>query len=206
MIREAGGDAVFVRTDVTDQSQVKALIDTALDRYGKLDIAFNNVGGVGEGSRGPLAEETEEGWRSTVDLNLTSVFYSMRHEIPAMLRTGGGSIINNASNLGAVALPGAAAYVAAKHGVVGLTRAAALEHATSGVRVNAILPAGVDTPLFRSTMGATPEGEAFITGRHPVGRIASPEEIAPVVVFLASDAASFTTGASFAVDGGWTAQ
>jgi NAD(P)-dependent dehydrogenase (short-subunit alcohol dehydrogenase family) len=204
-IEGSGGEAVFVATDVTREGEVKNLISGALDAYGRLDVAFNNAGGGR--SFGLLADQTGEGWRGEVDLNLTSVFFSMKHEIPAMLENGGGVIVNNASQLGLVGIGGGVApYVAAKHGVIGLTKAAALEYAQQGVRVNAIAPAGVDTPLFRSTMGATEEGAAMIRGLHPVNRIASPEEVASFVLYLASDDAAFFTGAALAMDGGWTAQ
>jgi len=203
-IRGAGGEAVFVPTDVTVEADVERLVAAAVDTYGGLDVAFNNAGG---GSAfGPLHEQTEAAFRADVDLNLTSVFLSMRHEIPALLARGGGAIVNNSSQLGMVGIAGAGPYVAAKHAVIGLTRAAALELAQSGVRVNALVSAGVDTPMFRTTMGATPEGAAAIAGLHPLGRVAQPEEVARVVLFLASDEASFVTGAPIVVDGGWTAQ
>lgn len=204
-ISEAGGEATFIQTDVTDEQQVADLVRQTVERYGKLDVAFNNAGTVS--AFGALPDQTREAWQAEIDVNLSSVFYSMKHEIPAMLGNGGGSIINNASQLGAVGIGGGAGpYVAAKHGVVGLTRAAALEQAQSGVRVNAILPAGVDTPLFRSTMGATAEGAAQIASLHPVNRVSQPSEISPLVVYLASDQASFVTGSALAIDGGWTAQ
>ncbi len=203
-IRAAGGEAVFVPTDVTVEADVERLVAAAVDTYGGLDVAFNNAGG---GSAfGPLHEQTEAAFRADVDLNLTSVFLSMRHEIPALLARGGGAIVNNSSQLGMVGIAGAGPYVAAKHAVIGLTRTAALELAQSGVRVNALVSAGVDTPMFRTTMGATPEGAAAIAGLHPLGRVAQPEEVARVVLFLASDEASFVTGAPIVVDGGWTAQ
>jgi len=203
-IRAAGGEALFVPTDVTVEADVERLVATAVDTYGGLDVAFNNAGGAG--AFGPLHEQTEAGFRADVDLNLTSVFLSMRHEIPALLASGGGAIVNNSSQLGMVGVAGAGPYVAAKHAVIGLTRTAALELAQSGVRVNALVSAGVDTPLFRTTMGATPEGAAAIAALHPIGRVAQPEEVARVVLFLASDEASFVTGAPIVVDGGWTAQ
>jgi NAD(P)-dependent dehydrogenase (short-subunit alcohol dehydrogenase family) len=203
-IRAAGGEALFVPTDVTVEAEIERLVAAAVDTYGGLDVAFNNAGG---GSAfGPVHEQTEAAFRGDVDLNLTSVFLSMRHEIPALLARGGGAIVNNSSQLGMVGIAGAGPYVAAKHAVIGLTRTAALELAQSGVRVNALVSAGVDTPMFRTTMGATPEGAAAIAGLHPLGRVAQPEEVARVVLFLASDEASFVTGAPIVVDGGWTAQ
>lgn len=205
-IEEAGGEALFVGTDVTEEGEVEDLVARTLTAYGRLDAAFNNAGGGR--SSGDLADQTEADWRSQTDLNLTSVFFSVKHEIPAMLETaGGGAIVNNASQLGLVGSAGGLApYVAAKHGVIGLTKAAALEYAERGIRVNAIAPAGVDTPSFRSTMGATEEGAEEIRSLHPVKRVASPEEVASFVVYLASDEASFFTGAALAMDGGWTAR
>ncbi len=203
-IRSAGGQALFVGTDVTVEAEVEAAVAAAVREFGKLDGAFNNAGG---GSTfGPVQTLDGDGFRADVDLNLTSVFYSVKHEIPAILDAGGGSIVNNASNLGVVGMPTASPYVAAKHAVIGLTRAVALETAQQGVRVNALVTGGVDTPMFRASMGATPEGEAFIAGQHPVGRVAQPHEIAGLVAYLLSDDATFVTGAALAIDGGWTAR
>jgi NAD(P)-dependent dehydrogenase (short-subunit alcohol dehydrogenase family) len=203
-IRDEGGEALFVPTDVTVEADVKNLVDTAVAEFGRLDGAFNNAGG---GTVfGPVHELDADGWRFDLDLNLTSVFYSLKYQIPAMLASGGGSIVNNASQLGVVGMGTVAPYVSAKHAVVGLTRTAALELAQQNVRVNVITPAGVDTPLFRSTMGATPEGAAHIAGMHPVNRVAQPEEIASFVAYLLSDETTFITGSALSIDGGWTAQ
>jgi NAD(P)-dependent dehydrogenase (short-subunit alcohol dehydrogenase family) len=206
-IRSAGGQALFVPTDVTVEAEVAALVAAGLREFGHLDAAFNNAGGAGElSSFGPVPSLDARGWEADVALNLTSVFYSLKHEIPALLDAGGGAVLNNASNLGVVGMPGASSYVAAKHGVVGLTRSAALELAEQGVRVNALVTGGVDTPMFRGTMGATDEGAAQIRGLHPVKRLAEPAEIASFVAYLLSDETSFITGAALAIDGGWTAQ
>lgn len=187
-IRDAGGDAIFVRADVMQEDAVRELVERALDTYGRLDIAFNNAGQGSDPQ--PLVEQTEESWRAEIDGNVTSVFFSMKHEIPAMLRNGGGTIVNTASVLGLVGIGGGIApYVAAKHAVVGLTRAAALEQARSGVRINAIAPAVVDTPLFRSGLGSTEESAEAAKALHPVQRFGSPEEVASLVVYLASDGA-----------------
>ncbi|KZM72099.1 SDR family NAD(P)-dependent oxidoreductase [Nocardia terpenica] len=203
-IRSAGGRAVFVPTDVTVADQVERLTRTALDEFGRLDAAFNNAGAVR--AFGPVQDIDESAWRADLELNLTGVFYGLRHQVPAIVASGGGAILNNASNLGVVGMGSVAPYVAAKHGVVGLTRAVALEGAARGVRVNALVSGAVNTPAFRASMGATPEGEASIAALHPLGRIARPDEIASLCVYLLSDEASFVTGAAVAIDGGFTAQ
>ncbi|WP_228805449.1 SDR family NAD(P)-dependent oxidoreductase [Nocardia higoensis] len=203
-IRAAGGRALFVPTDVTVESDVARLTEAAVVEYGRLDIAFNNAGAVR--SAGPVEEIDEAGWRADLELNLTAVFYGLRHQVPALAASGGGAILNNASNLGVVGMGSVAPYVAAKHGVVGLTRAVALEAADRGVRVNALVSGAVDTPAFRASMGATPEGEAAVTALHPIGRIAAPDEIASFCAYLLSREAGFVTGAALAIDGGFTAR
>ncbi|MFD3510348.1 glucose 1-dehydrogenase [Nocardia sp. NPDC058666] len=203
-IRTAGGRALFVATDVTVDADVERLTQAALTEYGRLDAAFNNAGAVH--AFGSIADISDADWRADMDLNLHGVFYGLRHQVPAILASGGGSILNNASNLGVVGMASVAPYVAAKHAVVGLTRSVALETAAAGVRVNALVSGAVDTPAFRASMGATPEGEAAIAALHPLGRIARPEEIAALCAFLLSREASFVTGAAITADGGFTAQ
>ncbi|MGX1778002.1 SDR family NAD(P)-dependent oxidoreductase [Nocardia brasiliensis] len=203
-IRAAGGRALFVPTDVTVEQDVARLTEAAVTEFGRLDAAFNNAGAVN--TFGPVAEIDEAGWRADLELNLTSVFYGLRHQVPALVAAGGGAILNNASNLGVVGMGSVAPYVAAKHGVVGLTRAVALEAAEQGVRVNALVSGAVDTPAFRNSMGATPEGEAAIAALHPLGRISTPAEIAGFCAFLLSAEAGFVTGAALAIDGGFTAR
>ncbi|MFI6773442.1 SDR family NAD(P)-dependent oxidoreductase [Nocardia sp. NPDC050412] len=203
-IRAAGGRAIFVPTDVTIEDDVARLTQAAITEYGRLDAAFNNAGAVN--AFGPVEQIDEAGWRADLELNLTSVFYGLRHQVPAIVASGGGAILNNASNLGVVGMGSVAPYVAAKHGVVGLTRAVALEAAEKGIRVNALVSGAVDTPAFRNSMGATPEGEAAIAALHPLGRISTPEEIASFCAYLLSDEASFITGAALAIDGGFTAK
>ncbi|MEV0697178.1 glucose 1-dehydrogenase [Saccharopolyspora sp. NPDC050389] len=203
-IRAAGGRALFVPTDVTVESEVAALVRAAMDEFGRLDGAFNNAGAVS--AFGAVQDIDDNSWHAEIDLNLSGVFYGMKHQVPAILSSGGGAILNNASNLGVVGMGSVSPYVAAKHGVVGLTKAVALENAAQGIRVNAIASGAVDTPAFRSSMGATPEGEAQIVGLHPVGRVSKPEEIAAFAAFLLSDEASFITGANLSIDGGFTAQ
>ncbi|MEV6430546.1 glucose 1-dehydrogenase [Nocardia sp. NPDC051463] len=203
-IRAAGGRALFVPTDVTVEADVARLTQAALTEYGRLDGAFNNAGAVN--AFGSVSDIEESGWRADIELNLTSVFYGLRHQVPALVASGGGAILNNASNLGVVGMGQVAPYVAAKHGVIGLTRAVALETAEQGVRVNAIVSGAIDTPAFRNSMGATPEGEAAIAALHPLGRISKPEEIASFCAYLLSAEASFVTGAALAIDGGFTAR
>ncbi|MEV0686642.1 glucose 1-dehydrogenase [Nocardia sp. NPDC050378] len=203
-IRAEGGRALFVPTDVTVDADVERLTQAALTEYGRLDAAFNNAGAVN--AFGPVAEIGDDAWRADLELNLTGVFYGLRHQVPAIVASGGGAILNNASNLGVVGMASVAPYVAAKHGVVGLTKSVALETAAAGVRVNALVSGAVDTPAFRASMGATPEGEAAIAALHPIGRIAQPAEIAALCAFLLSAEASFVTGAAVTVDGGFTAQ
>ena len=203
-IRAAGGRALFVPTDVTVDADVERLTQAALTEYGRLDAAFNNAGAVT--AFGGVAEIDDASWRAELDLNLTGVFHGLRHQVPAITASGGGAILNNASNLGVVGMAQVAPYVAAKHAVVGLTKSVALETAATGLRVNALVSGAVETPAFRASMGATPEGEAAIAALHPLGRIAQPDEIAALCAFLLSREASFVTGAAIAADGGFTAQ
>jgi NAD(P)-dependent dehydrogenase (short-subunit alcohol dehydrogenase family) len=204
-IRAAGGRARFVATDATVEAEVAGLVGVAVEEFGRLDGAFNNAGGVN--ASGPVQQIHEAAWRADLDQNLTSAFYGLKYQLPAMLGSGGGgAIVNNAALAGVVGVAGMAGYVAAKHGVVGLTRAAALECAGQGVRVNALVTGNVDTPLFRGLLGAPPDGRLEVAGMNPTGRVAQPDEIAALVAFLLSDEAAFITGAALAIDGGFTAQ
>src|SRR5919198_2385654 len=206
MITEQGGDAIFVQTDVTQAQAVEALISTAVATYGRLDCAHNNAG-IGSRPRVLLHELPEESWDRVIDINLKGVWLCMKYELVQMLTQGGGTIVNTASIMGLVgSWSRSGAYNASKHGVVGLTKTAALEYATSGIRVNAVCPGYIRTPLLESTLTSRPEMEAQIVARHPIGRMGRPEEIAEAVVWLCSDAASFVTGHTMTVDGGYVAQ
>jgi NAD(P)-dependent dehydrogenase (short-subunit alcohol dehydrogenase family) len=202
---ETNGTATFVEVDVTDDDAVAAMVDTAVSEYGGLDVAFNNAG-IGGDFNG-VDEIPEEDWQAVIDVNLTGVWRCMRHEIPAMLENGGGAIVNTASILGKVGTADAPAYTAAKHGVLGLTKGAALERATDGIRVNAICPGYVETQMLEEAgIMADDDLRSQIEGLHAMQRLGTAEEIADAVLWLASDGASFTTGEALVVDGGYTAQ
>lgn len=204
LIRKAGGDALFVRADVSRAADVATLVARAIESYGKLDCAFNNAGI--EGTMASTADCTEENWDRVIAVNLKSVWLCMKHELPHMLGRKAGAIVNCSSVAGLVGFPELPAYVASKHGIVGLTRAAALECATAGVRVNAVCPGVIRTPMIDRITGGRAEEEARFIDAEPVRRMGRPEEVAAAVVWLCSDAASFVTGHALAVDGGWMAQ
>ncbi|MBB3900404.1 SDR family NAD(P)-dependent oxidoreductase [Roseococcus suduntuyensis] len=199
-IRQAGGEAHGQACDVTVEAEVAGMVRAACDAWGRLDCAFNNAG-VAPAEALPLAEIPPEEWSRVLGVNLTGVFLCLRHQIPAMAAGGGGAIVNTASIAGRIALPKAGAYVAAKHAVIGLTRSAALDHAGQGVRVNAICPGYVETPLASRSIERRREA---ILARVPLGRIGTVEEIADAVVWLLSDRAGFVTGEALAADGGHT--
>jgi NAD(P)-dependent dehydrogenase (short-subunit alcohol dehydrogenase family) len=201
-IASDGGEAVAVRVDVADAASVEAMIASAVERFGGLDIGVNNAG-IG-GPMAPTGEYPLDGWRAVISVNLDGVFYCTREEIRVMRERGGGSIVNMASILGSVGFANSVAYVSAKHGVVGLTKNAALEHASDGIRVNAVGPGFIRTPLVESALDA--DALAFIESLHALGRLGTSEEVAELVGWLASDAASFVTGSYYPVDGGYLAR
>lgn len=188
--------------DVRNEARVAAAVIETVGQWGALDAAVNCAGILGP--VGKLHEIDSGAYRELMENNLDGMFFCMKHELAAMLRQRRGSIVNIASAAGVVGFPMAAAYTAAKHGVVGLTRTSAIDYALDGIRVNAIAPGGVDTPLIRATTCSTPEGQQMIEAMHPMRRLAQPREIAQAALFLASDEASFVTGAVYSVDGGWT--
>jgi NAD(P)-dependent dehydrogenase (short-subunit alcohol dehydrogenase family) len=200
-IEKAGGTAAAVRQDVADPASVQKSVDFALDRFDRLDVAVNKAGITGD--LAPTADYSLDGWDKVIAVNLSSVFYGMKYQIPAMRGSGGGSIVNIASILGSVAARDSAGYNAAKHGVVGLTKTAALEYAADGIRVNAIGPGYIDTPLLKALDKEVYDG---LVDLHPMGRLGKAEEVAELALFLASDKASFVTGSYHLVDGGYTAQ
>ncbi len=203
MIENVGGMATFVRCDVTKEADTAALIAKTMETYGRLDFAFNNAGV--EETPGLITDRTEEDIRRVLDTNILGVMLALKHEIPAILKSGGGAIVNNSSVAGLVGLRGVATYCASKHAVVGLTKAVALDYARKGVRINAVCPGGVETELL-DRFTPTLELKAQFAAAHPIGRIGKPEEVASAVVFLCSPAASFITGHAFPVDGGLSAQ
>jgi len=203
LIQAAGGEGIFVQTDVSQTAQVQSLVQRTVDKFGRLDIAFNNAGI--EGSWIPIAEQPEEDFDRTVAINLKGVWLCLKYEMQQMLKQGkGGAIVNMSSVAGWIASAGAATYSATKHGVIGLTKGAALETATKGIRVNAICPAVIETPMSERLFGS-PEMNKFALSFHPIGRFGRPMEVAEAVLWMCSDRASFMTGQSLILDGGFLA-
>ena len=202
LVKQAGGETLVVRNDVSSAPECEAAVAAALKTFGRLDIAVNNAG-IG-GPPALTGDYPLDGWHQVINVNLNGVFYGMRYQIPAMLKSGGGSIINIASILGQVGFATASAYVAAKHGVVGLSKNAAMEYATQGIRVNSVGPGFIRTPLL--TKNLTEEQLAGIAALHPIGRLGTAHEVAELVLWLATDKASFVTGSYYAVDGGYLAR
>jgi NAD(P)-dependent dehydrogenase (short-subunit alcohol dehydrogenase family) len=203
-IRAAGGTAESQRVDVTEEAQVDAMVRGCVERLGGLDCALNNAGV--SGPAGPLDQVSLGDWSRTLAVNLTGVFLCLKHEIPVMRGRGGGAIVNMSSGAGWIATPGLAPYCASKHGVLGLTKTAAVENARTGVRVNAVCPGSTDTPMLRGAMAQGEQVAAMIRASMPIGRLGRPQEIAEAVVWLCSDRASLVTGATMGVDGGSVAR
>ena len=201
-IRNNGGTAAYIRTDVAKETDVVKAVELVLSTHGRLDVAFNNAGVE---IVGPLDQVTEEQYRRTFDINVLGVLNSMKHEVAAMLKTGGGAIVNTSSIAGHIGLAQASIYVATKHAVEGLTKAVAVEFAKQGIRVNAVAPGSIETEMVDRFAGKEGDARNWLISQHPVGRLGAPEEIAAAVLYLASDAAKFTTGAILPVDGVWSA-
>jgi NAD(P)-dependent dehydrogenase (short-subunit alcohol dehydrogenase family) len=202
MIKEAGGDAIFVQTDVRRAEEVEALINLAVETYGRIDCAFNNAGIAGK-TEAPIADYPEEEWLEVLSTNLTGVWLCMKYEIRQMLKQGGGVIVNNASAAGLLGFPGRSPYGASKHGVLGITKTAALEYAQAGIRVNAVCPGWIQTPMIQEALD-DPERGPQIVASEPLGRVGTSEEVAEAVVWLCSDKASFVIGHGMVIDGGLT--
>jgi NAD(P)-dependent dehydrogenase (short-subunit alcohol dehydrogenase family) len=204
LLKAQGGEGFFLATDVSKGAQVKELVDRTMQKLGRLDFAFNNAG-VEQGPT-PFLEQDEETYDRVMDINVKGVWLSMKYEIPAMLKTGGGSIVNTSSSLGVVGMPGIEIYAASKHAVIGLTKSAAVEFGKQGIRINAVLPAAIETDMLQRFVGDNAETRAYMNAKHPIGRIGKPEEIADAVIWLSSSKSSFVTGHSLLVDGGFTAE
>jgi len=203
LVRAVGGDGLFVKADVSKAFEVDALVQKTVERFGRLDVAFNNAGI--EGVWVSIIRQSEEDWDRTIDINLKGAWLCLKYEIRQMLKQGGGgAIVNMASVTGLVGSAGATAYTASKHGVIGLTKAAALENARSGIRINAVCPGAIETPMADRIFGA-PQVHKYVLSCHPIGRFGRPAEIAEAVVWMCSDRASFMTGQSLVLDGGFMA-
>ena len=202
LIEEKGGQARFFKTDVSNAAEVEQLVRATVEAFGALHFACNNAG-IG-GPAAPVGEYPIDGWDKVIGINLSGVFYGMRYQIPEMLKAGGGAIVNMASILGTVGFANSSAYFAAKHGVIGLSKNAALEYSSKGIRVTAVCPAFIRTPMIEN--GLSQEVLDWLVTKHPIGRLGEPEEVAELVVFLCSDEASFITGGYYLVDGGYVAE
>lgn len=200
LVNEAGGEGIFVKTDVTNEDDIRSLLEETVKMYNRLDYAFNNAG-IGEVTT-PLIEQTSNVFDQIMNVNVKGVWLCMKYEIPYMIRSGGGAIVNMSSAAGVMGFPQKPIYVASKHAVLGLTKSAALEYAKSGIRINAIAPGSIDTDTFRGVAGINKQFLELLKSMHPIGRLGDPEEIANAVVWLLSDRASFVLGHTLLVDGG----
>lgn len=204
LVKQAGSEAIFIKCDVSKDAEVEAMVNQTVKTFGRLDFAINNAGV--EGVLSPVHKLSESDWDKTININLKGIWLCMKHQIPYMLQQGSGSIVNTASIAGVMGFANMAAYVSSKHGVVGLTKTAALELAKSGIRVNAICPGAIKTPMAERGMGGNAEMEKAYLSMIPMGRMGKPEEIADTAVYLCSDAAGYVTGQIMVADGGWTTQ
>lgn len=204
MIKKTGGEAIFVKTNVANAAEVEAMVNAAVSTYGRLDCAYNNAGISGKSQS--IVDTTEENWDRIIAINLKGVWLCMKYEIPVLLKNGGGAIVNTASDAGLIGVKRTGAYVASKHGVVGLTKTAALEYAKQGIRVNAVCPGPIETPMLMKGADRFPQMVPKMVKAQPNGRLGQPEEIAEAAVWLCSAAASFVTGLAMPVDGGYIAQ
>lgn len=205
MIKDVGGEAIFVKADVSQQSEVKSLILKVVEYYGRIDCAFNNAG-IGGDLESKTADATEDNWNRVIDINLKGVWLCMKYEIPQMLKQGNGAIVNTSSGAGLWGTPGISAYSASKHGIIGLTKTAALEYATAGIRINAVCPGPIFTEAYQAYQESHPDVESPFTSIVPMKRFGGTEDIAAAVVWLCSDAALYVTGIAMPVDGGMSAQ
>ena len=204
LVKKAGGEGVYIRCDVSQDSEVKSMVEKTIQTYGRLDFGINNAGT--EGVQTPLQDLSEKDWDKTININLKGIWLCMKYEIPHILLQGKGAIVNTASIAGVVGFANMAAYVSSKHGVVGLTKVAALELAKTGIRVNAVCPGVIMTPMVQRGLGGDPEIEKAYSNMIPMGRMGKPEEIAETIVYLSSDASSYVTGHALVADGGWVVQ
>jgi NAD(P)-dependent dehydrogenase (short-subunit alcohol dehydrogenase family) len=203
-IKNEGGDCIFIKGDMSSEEDIKNMVDKTISHYGRLDYAFNNAGV--EGLTAPVIDCTNENWDKVIGINLKGVWWCMKYQLPHLVQNGGGAIVNNASIAGLVGFPGIPAYSASKHGLIGLTKTAALEYAKSGVRINVVCPGVIKTPMIDRFTGKDKTVEKQFETAEPIGRLGEPEEVADAVLWLCSERSSFVTGHALAVDGGWVAQ
>jgi len=204
LLKESGGEGIFVKTDVSNEDDVRSLVEETVKAFGRLDYAFNNAGAVEDPA--PFAEKTSSLYDKIMSVNVKGTWLSMKYEIPQMLKNGGGALVNNSSVFGVIANPQLPLYTASKHAILGLTKAAALEYAKAGVRINAIAPGAIETEMMEQSIGNDKQLREALVALHPIGRAGKPEEIANAVVWLLSDKASFLTGHTLMVDGGWVSR